>query len=353
MANLSALLMTICLSSTISRSVVAFAFRPSGTTALSRRSFTSSSTTATSALSALSGNLVSVEDCLAAFGDNDVKFVDGSWHLAADRDGRDDYESGPRISGARFFDIDDISTKGDANPKGLPHMMPPKNLFAAAMDALDLSNEDHLVVYGTEGCMFTARCFYTLRAMGHDADKVHLMQGSLAEWMDKKGPIDTEPIKAISAVDLDVEKEAKYQAKEPTSMVEMEHVLEVVDAQDKADSIVVDARGAARFRAEAPEPREGMRGGHMPGSFNVPFSDVLDPNDPTKFKSTDELKAAFDKGGVDVSTDKKIICSCGSGVTACTVAMALEECGRDPSKTLIYDGSWAEWGSDQTTPIVS
>ena len=231
-------------------------------------------------------------------------------------------------------------------------MMPPKNLFAAAMDAMDVSNENHLVVYGTEGCMFTARCFYTIREMGHFADKVHLMQGSLAEWIDKKGPIDTDPVKAISAADLDLSAEAKYQAKDATSMVDMQAVLAVV-TEDKADSIVVDARGAARFKAEAPEPRAGMRGGHMPGSFNVPFADLLDPDDPTKFKSSDELKAAFEKGGVDISTDKEIICSCGSGVTACTVAMALEECGRDPSKTVIYDGSWAEWGSDQTTPIVS
>jgi len=340
--------------STSARSVAAFA---SGKTAAAvasapstRRSFSSSSS---SALSALSGNLVSVEECLAAFGDDGVKFIDGSWHLAADRDGRFDYEAGPRISGATFFDIDDISTKGEANPKGLPHMMPPKHLFAAAMDALDISNEDHLVVYGTEGCMFTARCFYTLRGMGHDADKVHLMQGSLGEWIDKKGSIDKDPTKAISAVDLDLSAGSKYQAKDATSMVDMQTVLGVVDAEDDADSIVVDARGAARFKAEAPEPREGMRGGHMPGSFNVPFADLLDPGDPTKFMNSVELKAAFEKGGVDVSTDKKIICSCGSGVTACTVAMALEECGRDPSKTVVYDGSWAEWGSDETTPIVS
>ena len=156
--------------STSPRSVAAFA---SGRSAASiRRSFSSSIASSSSALSAaLSSNLVSVDDCLAAFGDDNVKFIDGSWHLANDRDGRSDYEAGPRISGAKFFDIDDISTKGEANPKGLPHMMPPKNLFAAAMDALNVSNENHLVVYGTEGCMFTARCFYTLRGMGHAADK--------------------------------------------------------------------------------------------------------------------------------------------------------------------------------------
>ena len=119
------------------------------------RSFSSSSTTALSA--ALQGILVSVDDCLASYGESDVKFVDGSWHLAADRDGRSDYEAGPRIAGASYFDIDDISSKGDLNPKGLPHMMPPARLFAAAMDALGISNDDHLVVYGTDGCIHGCR----------------------------------------------------------------------------------------------------------------------------------------------------------------------------------------------------
>lgn len=306
-------------------------------------------------MSTLSGNLVSVEDCIAAHEKKgDTVFVDGSWHLSPDRDGREEYEHGPRIAGSKFFDIDDVASKGSKlNPKGLPHMMPPKELFARTMDALGIQPSNHLVVYGTKGCMFTGRAWYMIRAMGHPADKIHLMQGSLADWESLGGAIETGGKDALKTDDLDYSKDVAYVSQDTNSTVDMEDVMNIVTKEvENSNAIIVDARGSGRFCGEVPEPRPGVRGGHMPGSLNVPFTDLLDNENPSMFRPQIELKAIFDKAGVDVGTEKRIVCSCGSGVTACAVAIALEECGRDPSKTFIYDGSWIEWGMDPQTPVV-
>lgn len=307
--------------------------------------------------STLSGNLVSVQDCIAAHEINGGKgtvFVDGSWHLSPDRNGREEYEVGPRITGAKFFDIDDVAAKGsELNPKGLPHMMPPKELFARVMDELDIESSNNIVVYGTAGCMFTSRAWYMIRAMGHPSDKIHLMQGSLVDWEASGGPVETVGTQAIKVDDLDYSKDMTYVSEDPESVVDISDVMKVVSSGIKdSNAIIIDARGASRFRAEVPEPRPGVRGGHMPGSYNVPFAHLLDDGNVSKLRSEMELKGIFEKAGVDIDTDKRIICSCGSGVTACVVALALEECGRKPSNTFIYDGSWIEWGMDPETPIV-
>jgi len=305
-------------------------------------------------MSSLSGNLVSVESCVEAHNskNNAPIFVDASWYLSPDQNGRVDYEAGPRIDGAKFFDIDDVASKGETlNPKGLPHMMPSKELFEKVMDAIGIKRSDHVVIYGKEGCMCTARAWYQLRAMGHPADQVHLMQGGLKEWRDKGGPIETGPKEAISSESFDDSTHTVYVGEKAKGIVSMEEVLAVVKDGDEAGSIIVDARSAARFRAEAPEPREGVRGGHMPGSFNVPVTELINAIDSSKIRCPEELQNVFENAGVDVNTEKQIICSCGSGVMASLVAFALEECGCDPSKIFVYDGSWTEWGSDPDTPI--
>ena len=192
-----------------------------------------------------------------------------------------------------------------------------------------------------------------IRAMGHPADRIHLMQGSLADWESFGGPIETGPKDALKTDNLDYSRNVSYVSQDTSSTVNMEDVMNIVTKGTKdSDAVIVDARSSGRFRGEVPEPRPGVRGGHMPGSLNVPFTDLLDDENPSKFRPQIELKAVFDKAGVDIGTEKRIVCSCGSGVTACAVAIALEECGRNPSETFIYDGSWIEWGMDSQTPVV-
>lgn len=300
--------------------------------------------------------IVSVEDCINIHGVNGGKnvFIDGSWYLNPDRDSRAEYESGPRIEGAKFFDIDDVCSKGELNPKGLPHMMPPKVLFAAVMDALGIQNSSNIVIYGTKGCMLPSRVLYTFRAMGHAADRVHLMEGTLADWQNGGGTIETGATTSIRVAAI-AENLANitptYSAVDARNTVDMDEISSVVGDGGKADAIIIDARSEGRFLGESPEPRVGLRGGHMPNAYNVPVTELLDQN-LSRLRSIKDMKAIFDKAGINIQTDKRIICSCGSGVTACILATALEICGRDRDNTLIYDGSWIEWASDPNTPIV-
>ena len=188
--------------------------------------------------------------------------------------------------------------------------------------------------------------------MGHDVDKLHLMQGNLGDWMEQGGPIEEGQKMAIQAKDLDLSKPTNYQATDSRNVVGMEEVLKVIDQGESSDSIIVDVRAKDRFLGQVEEPRPNMRLGHMPGALNLPFADLLDPNDVTKFKPIDELQKLIKEAGIDVTTDKKLVLSCGSGATACALVAALEVCGRSPSDSFVYDGSWSEWGSEADTPIV-
>lgn len=194
------------------------------------------------------------------------------------------------------------------------------------------------------------RALFQLQAHGHDRERIHLMDGSLEDWETAGGPLDQEPTKAIT---IDAMKEQSqqytYTATDATQVVDMEEVKRII--KDKTGEVLVDVRSAERFYGEVEEPRPGMRLGHMPGAKNLFFYTLLREDNVGRLKPKAELKKLIQDAGIDIDTDQRIVISCGSGATACALAAALDVCGRDPSTTFIYDGSWSEWGGEKDTPI--
>lgn len=260
--------------------------------------------------------------------DKGVIILDGSHHLpTTGRNSASEYAE-RHISGARFFDIDGISDQNS----DLPHMLPSADEFASKVGALGIGDDSHVVIYDTIGTTGAARVWWTFRAMGHA--KVSVMDGGLPKWMEEGRQVVSE-LPNITAK----QKSAKLNSSLVRSLKQM------LDNIDSGQEVVVDARSSGRFNATEPEPRAGMRGGHIPGSRNVPFPDVL--NKDRTFKSGREVLAAFELAGVDLT--QPMVTTCGSGVTASTLALALFNAGKED--VAVYDGSWSEWGSRQDTPI--
>lgn len=266
-------------------------------------------------------SLVSTDWLAAHLRDPDLRILDASWYLPdAGRDARAEYAAG-HIPGARFFDIDAIADQRSP----LPHMAPPPEKFISRLRAMGIGDGHQVVVYDGAGILSAPRAWWTFRLMGKT--DVAVLDGGLPKWRAEGREIeDMDPI--IRDRHMTVQRQAGL----------VKDVTQVAAASKLGDWNIVDARSPARFRGEAAEPRPGLRPGHIPGSKNLYYQHILNANGT--MKDTSALREAFDAAGVDLT--KPVISTCGSGITAAILDLALERIGH--RNHAVYDGSWAEWG---------
>lgn len=274
--------------------------------------------------------LVSTDWLASHMKDPDLRILDGSWYLpAANRDARAEYDAG-HIPGARFFDIDEISD----HRSDLPHMAPPAEKFMSRLRAMGVGDGHQVVVYDGAGLSSAARVWWLFRLMGQN--DVAVLDGGLPKWQAEGREIeDMPPMIRDRHMTVRVQNQL------------VRDVTQVSAASKLGDHEIIDARSPGRFRGEAAEPRPGLRSGHIPGSKNVFYSDLL--NKDGTMKPVAELREVFTSAGVDLS--KPAITTCGSGVTAAVLSLALERMGKRDHA--LYDGSWSEWGAFSTLPVAT
>jgi thiosulfate/3-mercaptopyruvate sulfurtransferase len=260
--------------------------------------------------------------------DPDLRVLDASWYLPdAGRDSKGEYDAA-HIPGARFFDIDDLSD----HRSDLPHMAPPPEKFISRMRGMGVGDGHQVVIYDGAGLFSAARVWWTFRLMGKT--DVAVLDGGFPKWRAEGREVEDLP-PMIRDRHMTVQRHAGL----------VKDVTQVANASKLGHAQIIDARGAARFAGTAPEPRAGLRAGHIPGARSLPYTEVLNPDGT--MKPVAALRDVFAAAGVDLA--KPAITTCGSGVTAAILSLALERLGH--RNHALYDGSWAEWGMYDDLPL--
>lgn len=264
-------------------------------------------------------------------GTPDLRVVDASYYLPGEGlDPRQEYEA-QHIPGAVFFDIDAIKDPAS----DLPHMLPPPHIFSAKVRKLGLGDGLRFVIYDQRGLFSAPRVWWTFRIFGHQ--EVAVLDGGLPKWLNEGRPVEEGAVRA----------EERHFTPRMNSLLLRDRAQMLDNLASRADQ-VLDARSRARFAGSAPEPRQGLRAGHIPGSRNLPFTEIVDSGRQTLLDAA-ALKERFAAAGIDLQ--RPVVTTCGSGVTAAVLALGLYRAGQRDAA--VYDGSWSEWGQAGDTPVES